>query len=126
MELPNDQGSSQLLNKATDLANQAVDELVPEDYKPFGRQAVQTLGQIPRAVQDYKLGGMMPPSSKLGDIMKSKPLTGWQKFKRGFGKFFNVIKGPASKLIGALPFGSFLQKGADAASGLINHFKGKK
>ncbi|CAL6094455.1 Hypothetical_protein [Hexamita inflata] len=125
-ELPNDQGSSQLLDKASDLANQAVDELVPEDYKPFGRQAVQTLGQIPRVIKDYKLGGMMPPSSKLGDITRQKPLTKWQKFKRGFGKFFNVIKGPASKLIGALPFNGYLKQGADAASGLINHFKGKK
>ncbi|CAL6018598.1 Hypothetical_protein [Hexamita inflata] len=127
-ELQNDQGSSQLLDKATDLANQAVDELVPEDYKPFGRQAVQTLGQIPRAVKDYKLGHVMSPTEqfKLGDVARPKPLTGWQKFKRGFGKFFNIIKGPASKLIGSLPFGSFLQKGADAASGLINHFKGKK
>ncbi|CAL6036488.1 Hypothetical_protein [Hexamita inflata] len=127
-ELQNDQGSSQLLDKASDLANQAVDELVPQDYKPFGRQAVATLGQIPRVVKDYKLGNVMTPTEnqKLGDIARPKPLTKWQKFKQGFGKFFNVIKGPASKLIGSFPFGSFLTKGADAASGLINHFKGKK
>ncbi|CAL6111112.1 Hypothetical_protein [Hexamita inflata] len=119
---------SELANKATDLANQAVEELVPSDYKPFGRQAVKTLGDIPRMVDDFKgLGGIRRPAPNptMGDILKPKPLTGWQKFKRGFGKFFNVIKGPAQKLIGALPFGGFLNKGAEAASGLIKHFQKK-
>ncbi|CAL6003752.1 Hypothetical_protein [Hexamita inflata] len=62
---------------------------------------------------------------QLGDIPKPKPLTKWQKFKHGLGKLWNVIKAPASKLISALPFSSHLQKGAEAASGLIKHFQKK-
>ncbi|CAL6053972.1 Hypothetical_protein [Hexamita inflata] len=119
---------SELANKATDLANQAVDELVPTDYKPFGRQAVKTLGDIPRMAEEFKgLGGIRRPAPNptMGDIPKPKPLTKWQKFKHGLGKVFNVIKGPAQKLISALPFGGFLNKGAEAASGLIKHFQKK-
>ncbi|CAL6111231.1 Hypothetical_protein [Hexamita inflata] len=120
---------SELVNKANDLANQAVDELVPADYKPFGRQVVQTLGDIPKMIGGYSgLGVLRKPVANptLGAIPKPKPLTGWGKFKAGLGKVWGAIKQPAQKLISALPFSGHLKAGADAASGLINYFKGKK
>ncbi|CAL6058696.1 Hypothetical_protein [Hexamita inflata] len=120
---------SELANKANDLANQAVEELVPTDYKPFGRQVVQTLGDIPRMINGYNgLGVLRKPVANptLGAIPKPKPLTGWGKFKAGLSKVWSVIKAPAQKLISSLPFGGLINKGADAASGLINYFKGKK
>ncbi|CAL6081046.1 Hypothetical_protein [Hexamita inflata] len=118
-----------LKNKANDLANNIIEQKVSEDYKPFVRQAVDTLGQIGQMKDRYKQLGELTKPQPGGMPSGSIPIkkrTGWQRFKQGIGKIWETIKNPAQKLISALPFGGQVNKVSDGMSGLIQHFKTKR
>ena len=58
------------------------------------REEYRTLNNTSKAI----------PSGTLSDTPKK--ISGWQKFKNGLSKVWNVIKSPVKSIIGALPFGN--------------------
>ena len=57
--------------------------------------------------------------------MPVKKPSGWQRFKNGLSKVWNVISKPVKSIVSALPFGNSVNGIASGVSGLISHFKRK-
>ncbi|CAL6035458.1 Hypothetical_protein [Hexamita inflata] len=116
-----------LQDKANELADQVIEQKVPEDYKPFARESVSTLNNLYKIRDEFKqpFKPFVPSKEMLNGGMKKPKQTGWQKFKYGLGKLWNVLKAPAQKLINALPFGGMVNKVIEGGSGLVKHFQKK-
>ncbi|CAL5998677.1 Hypothetical_protein [Hexamita inflata] len=109
-----------LKEKANELADQVIEQKVPEDYKPFARESVSTLNNLYKIRDEFRqpFKPFVPSKEMLNRGMKQPKLT-------GLGKLWGVIRAPAKKLISSLPFGSMVNKVIEGGSGLVKHFQKK-